>query len=293
MQNILITEIYIHLLINKRKRKLGMLHPVIKVLSEQINHWNLIYRMSKFEIKGSYQNHYLGTLWQFINPAIQILIYWIVFGIGIRGGKPIDGVPYLLWLLMGLIPWFFISPTMTQGSNAIYQKVSLVSKMNFPVSLLPTVKIVSNIKQFLVLMILLIFLLLVKGIPVSIYWIQIIYYFVCMIAFVFAFTLLSSTISTLIRDYQSFLSATMRMLLYLSPILWNPESRNVPEILSNILKLNPIYYIVDGIRDSFLGHDWFFEEPIYTLYFWCFTFVLLYFGAKLHLRFRENFVDYL
>ncbi|WP_226670841.1 ABC transporter permease [Metabacillus litoralis] len=270
-----------------------MFKPVIEILSEQFKHINLIYRMSRFEVKGAYQNHYLGTLWQFLNPIIQIMIYWIVFGIGIRGGQPVGEIPYILWLLMGLIPWFFISPSMIQGSNSIHQKVSLVSKMNFPVSLLPTIKIVSNSINFLVLMVILIALLLLSGVPVTIHWIQIFYYFICTIIFIFAFSLFSSTISTIIRDYQTFLSSMMRMLLYLSPILWNPESRNVPEILSNILKLNPIYYLIDGFRDSFLGEGWFFEDPTYTLYFWVFTLILLFFGAKLHMRFRENFVDYL
>jgi teichoic acid transport system permease protein len=182
---------------------------------------------------------------------------------------------------------------MIQGSNSIYQKVSLVSKMNFPVSLLPTIKIVGNSMQFLVLMTILIILLLINGIPITVYWIQLFYYFICIIAFVFSFSIFSSTIATLVRDYQTFLSSSMRMLLYLSPILWNPKGKGVPEILNNILQLNPIYYIIEGIRDSFLGNGWFFEHAIYTLYFWVFTLTLLYFGAKLHMRFRENFVDYL
>lgn len=90
-----------------------------------------------------------------------------------------------------------------------------------------------------------------------------------------------------------FLQSMMRMLLYLSPILWNPEGDLVPDWLSNILKLNPFYYIINGFRDSFLGRAWFFEDMIYTAYFWILTFVILYAGAHLHLKFRKNFVDYL
>lgn len=266
---------------------------VLQVINEQIKYSHLIMRMSRFEIKGNYQLHYLGPLWQFIYPMIQILIYWIVFGIGIRGGQPIGEIPYILWLLMGLIPWFFISPSMLQGSNSIHQKVSLVSKMHFPVSILPTIKIMSNSIQFFVLITILMFLLLVNGIDITIYWIQLFYYIFCMIAFVFSFSIFSSTISTLIRDYQTLLSATMRMLLYLSPILWNPKGEMVPDWLSNLLMLNPIYYIIDGFRNSFLSEGWFYQDIIYTLYFWFFILTLLYVGSILHIRFRENFVDYL
>ncbi|GFZ86529.1 teichoic acid translocation permease protein TagG [Compostibacillus humi] len=271
-----------------------MFKLIWQVFREQIENRKLIYRMATFEIKGMYQGHYLGSLWQFINPAIQIAIYWVVFGIGLRGGQTINSdIPYILWLLMGLIPWFFISPTMVQGSNSVYQKVSLVSKMNFPVSILPTIRIVGNSFQFFNLLLILFVLLLIYGVELSIYILQLPYYIFSLYVFLFAFTLFSSTLSTLIRDYQSFLQQVMRMFLYISPILWNPAGSQVPDWLTNVLRLNPFYYIIDGMRNSFLGDNWFFDDIVYTLYFWVLTFVILYFGVKIHMRFRKNFVDYL
>lgn len=265
-----------------------------ELFKEQWEHHNLIFRMAKFEVKGMYQIHYLGSIWQFINPIIQVGIYFVVFGIGLRGGRPIDGdIPFLLWLLMGLIPWFFISPTMVQGSNSIYQKVNLVSKMNFPVSLLPTIRIVGNSFQFLALLVVLFIITLLYGIFPSVQLLQLPYYLLSMYMFLFAFTIWSSTIATLIRDYQNLLQSMMRMILYLSPILWDPMGDRVPDWLGNILKLNPFYYIIEGIRSSFLGGDWFFEDPIYLLYFWTLTFIMLYFGSRMHFRFRKDFVDYL
>ncbi|GAE92462.1 teichoic acid translocation permease protein TagG [Gracilibacillus boraciitolerans JCM 21714] len=271
-----------------------MFNAVKTIIMEQIQNKRLIYRMSRFEVRADYQSHYLGTLWQFLTPIIQIVIYWIVFGVGLRGGgSSIGELPYIIWLLMGLIPWFFISPSMIQGSNSIHQKVSLVSKMNFPVSLLPTIKILSNSVQFIVLMLIFVVVLIINGVGISLFWIQLFYYFFCMFMFIFAFSLFSSTISMLIRDYQTFLSSTMRMLLYLSPILWDPTGDRVPPLLTNLLQLNPLYYIIDGIRNSFLGTAWFFDDLVYTSYFWVFTITLLLIGAKLHIHFREDFVDYL
>ncbi|NBJ68807.1 MULTISPECIES: ABC transporter permease [Clostridia] len=271
-----------------------MFKEIKQVLQEQIEYRSLIIRMATFETKGMYQGHYLGSLWQFISPALQVAIYWIVFGIGLRSNRTIDAdVPFILWLLMGLIPWFFIAPTVIQGSNSVHQKVSLVSKMNFPVSLLPTIKIVGNSFQFFILLFIMFFLLIVYGVDFSVHLIQLPYYIICLYLFLFSFTILSSTISTLVRDYQQLLQSMMRMLLYLSPILWNPESKGLPDFLSNILKLNPFYYIIDGIRSSILGSGWFFDDITYTLYFWFLTFLLLYFGSKSHLKFKKSFVDYL
>ncbi|MBR7797662.1 ABC transporter permease [Agaribacter marinus] len=275
-----------------------MFKAIRQVLKEQFKYRDLIFRMASFEVKGTHQIHYLGSFWQFLNPAIQIAIYWFVFGIGLRGGADVGNTPFFLWLIIGLIPWFFIAPTVTQGSNSVHQKIGLVSKMNFPVSLLPTIRIVSNSYQFFAMLALLIVVSLLYRIPLSIYTIQIIYYTISMYVFLFAFALVSSTISTLIRDFQVLLQSLMRMLFYLTPILWSTDLiiekfNKWGYIIENILKLNPFYYIIEGFRDSILGRSWFFEDPIYMGYFWVFTFALLYFGSMLHLKFRKNFMDYM
>ncbi|WP_047982589.1 ABC transporter permease [Ornithinibacillus contaminans] len=274
-----------------------MFKTVIKVLKEQIEFRDLIIRMALFENKGQYQIHYLGSLWQILNPVIQIGIYWFVFGT-IRGGAPVDGTPFFLWLVIGLIPWFYISPSIIQGSNSVYQRVGLVSKMNFPVSILPTIRIVGNSIQFFVMLAVLFIILLLYGVPFSIYYFQLVYYLFCLFIFLFAFSLLSSTIATLVRDYQTALQSVMRMLLYVSPILWNTDMitetfETIGPTIQNILKLNPIFYIIEGFRDSILGRGWFFEDGIYTLYFWSVIIALLYFGSKIHIRFRKDFMDYL
>ena len=227
-----------------------MFNSVRQVIKEQFEYRDLIFRMAMFENKGMYQIHYLGTLWQFLSPAMQVAIYWFVFGT-IRGGAPVEGTPFFLWLIIGLIPWFFISPSMIQGSNSVYQKIGLVSKMNFPVSILPSIRIVANSFQFGIMLAIMFVIALIYGVRPSFYNIQLIYYLICLFAFLFAFTLLSSTIATLIRDYQTALQSVMRMLLYLSPILWNTSliTDTFPTtgpLIENFLQLNPLFYILEG-----------------------------------------------
>ena len=62
--------------------------------------------MAQFQIKISNHNNYLGIAWELLNPALQIMVYWLVFGLGIRSNNPIDGVPFVLWLLVGISMWF-------------------------------------------------------------------------------------------------------------------------------------------------------------------------------------------
>jgi teichoic acid transport system permease protein len=264
---------------------------IIQVIKEQLLNLNLIFRLAFYDIKGKYLMHYLGIFWQFLNPAVQILIYWLVFGLGIRGGEPIGNVPFFVWLICGLIPWFFINPSITQGSNSVYSRLSLVSKMKFPVSILPSVTIVSNSFTFFVMLIVLIIILFINGITPNIYFIQLIYYLFCLFIFLFSFTLLFSTFSTIVRDFQSLLQTSMKMVFFLTPILW--DTSKLPDFAENILKLNPIYYLINGFRNTFLFKTWFFEDLASTLYFWTVTLIILFIGAKIHLKFRKRFVDYL
>lgn len=275
-----------------------MFNSIKVVIKEQLQYRTLIYQMALFELKGQHQNNFLGSFWQFLSPAIQITIYWFVFGIGLRGGADIDGTPFFLWLVIGLIPWFFIAPSITQGSSSVYQKIGLVSKMNFPVSVLPSIRIIANSQQFFIMIGILFFISFIYGKIPTLYTLQLIYYLICLYTFLLAFSLISSTLATLARDFQVFLQSIMRMLFYLTPILWDTSLLvnsfgEKGQLMENILKLNPLFYIIDGFRDSFLSRQWFFEDLIYTIYFWLVTFALLYFGAKLHLRFRNKFMDYL
>jgi teichoic acid transport system permease protein len=264
---------------------------ILHLIREQIENLNLIYRLAIYEIKGKYQSHYLGVLWQFINPVIQISIYWFIFGMGIRGGAPVNGVPFFIWMLLGLIPWFFISPTIIQGSNSVYSKVNLVSKMKFPVSVLPSIVIVGNSFSFILMLLALMLILFIYGINPGLYFLQLPYYLICLYVFLYSITLLFSTISTIIRDFQVMLQSLMRMLMYFSPILWKTDK--LPEIFQTILKLNPLYYIIEGFRKSFLGNGWFYQDLAYMTYFWSLTFLVLLLGSFAHLKFRRHFVDYI
>ncbi|XYM18498.1 teichoic acids export ABC transporter permease subunit TagG [Bacillus spizizenii] len=275
------------------------MNALVKIVKEQVTSFPLIVRLASYETKSKYQMNYLGVLWQFLNPLIQMLAYWFVFGMGIRNSKPVitgvGEVPFIVWMLAGLIPWFFISPTILDGSNSVFKRINMVAKMNFPISSLPSVVIASNLFSYFVMMGIYVIVLLASGVYPDLHWIQYFYYFICMIVFMFAFSLFNSTISVLVRDYQFFLQAVTRLLFFLLPVFWNITEqlgKNYPGLLP-VIKLNPIYYLIEGFRNSFLDGKWFFQDMKYTLYFWLFTLLLLTVGSILHMKFRDKFVDFL
>lgn len=267
------------------------MRSVVNLLKQQIEYLPLIIRLAIYEIKGKYQMHYLGVFWQFLNPMIQVSVYWFVFGVGIRKGAPVGDTPFFIWLLIGLVPWFFIAPTIVQASNSIYSKVNLVSKMKFPVSILPSIVIISNAFNFLVMFLVVTIILVFYGINIDIHIIQLPYYTICLFLMIYAVTIFTSTISALIRDFQLLVQSLMRMMFFLTPIIWSIE--NFDQKYHAIIKLNPFGYIINGFRETMLGKGWFYEDLAYTFYFWAVVLVTIFIGSKLHENFKNKFVDYL
>ncbi|MFR1798840.1 MAG: ABC transporter permease [Enterococcus casseliflavus] len=266
---------------------------IIAVLKEQIQHSGMILRMSRYEDKATYQSHYLGLAWQILNPAIQIGIYYLVFGLGVNNNRQVDGFPFIIWMLVGITAWFYISSSVLGASNSIHRQVGMVAKMKFPVSILPTINIVSNLSSYIPMVAIVVGSLLFTGNTPTVYWLQYFYYFFCMVSFLFAYGVLNATITVLVRDYHIFLQSVLRLLFYVSGPIWDINNRNMPVWLVKILRLNPFYYIIEGFRDSLLSRAWVWEKTTYTLIFWCLTLMLLILGSHLHMKFRARFVDYI
>ncbi|PAD40429.1 ABC transporter permease [Terribacillus sp. 7520-G] len=272
----------------------------ITVLKEQFKHFHLIRRISLYELRNNNNANYLGLAWEIISPVIQIAIYWLVFGYLISGGEgrkipnPSGGYfDFFPWLVSGLIIWMFFQPAATQGAKSIYSRLRLLSKMNFPMSVIPNITIFSKFYPHLILVVLTIILMQITGYPISIYMLQLPYFMIATFAFTYAFVLLMTTLTTLIRDIQLLLQATLRMVLYLTPILW--VSHKLPDPLVIVMKLNPLYYLVEGYRASLMGQNgWYFINSWeYTIYFWVVTAIIFMIGAALHIRFRRHFIDFL
>lgn len=265
---------------------------MFKVIREQISSFYLIRRLSLFELKSANNSHYLGILWELINPMIQIGIYYFVFGYGIRGGRAVEGIPYFYWMLAGILVWFFVNPAILDASKSIYTRIALIAKMSFPMSVIPTYVIISKFYQHLMLVGVIVAIFQFTGYPISIYYLSLPYYMFATIILLVAISLITSTLATIVRDVQMIVQAIVRMLLYLTPLLWTPE--RLPHIVQSVMKFNPLYYIAEGYRAALLGHSWYLIEHIkYTAYFWGLVFVLLFIGSALHLKFRNRFVDYL
>lgn len=265
-----------------------MIKSLKYVLKENFSNIYRIYSISKYELLSDMRDSKLGLFWNFANPTIQILTYWFVFGF-VMSRNSVDGISYLPWMLGGMVVWFFISPCITNGCNAIYSKINVITKMKFPVSILPTTVVMKELFNHFCLMIILVFLFSLYGFFPSLQWFELIYYLLSAIIFCIALSMVTSVLNMLARDTKKLISSCMRLLLYMTPILW--EITRLPEWLQGIIKLNPIYYIVNGYRDIFFYHNGIFAYTDIMISFWIITIALLFIGSFLIYKFKFKFID--
>ncbi len=259
------------------------------VLKENIHNIYRIYSISKYELLADIRDSKLGLFWNFANPLIQVLTYWFVFGYILNRGD-VGEIPYIYWMLGGMVIWFFISPCITNGCSAIHSKVNVITKMKFPVSILPATVVMKELFNHGCIMVILTIAFMLGGYHPSLHWLGLLYYLACAVIFAISLSMTTSVLNMLARDTRKLILACMRLLLYLTPILWTvPE--NIPVILQYILKANPIYYIVQGYRDCFFYHNGFLYYWKEMVIFWLITGLLLTIGSFMMYKFKFKFID--
>ena len=115
---------------------------VLTLPIELLQNRKLIMNLAKNDFKTKYAGSYLGIVWAFVQPIVTILVYWFVFSVGLKAGNVSD-YPFVLYLVSGIVPWFFFQDALNGGTNALMEYNYLVKKVVFKISVLPIVKMIS------------------------------------------------------------------------------------------------------------------------------------------------------
>lgn len=249
-----------------------------------------IFELAKKDFKARFLGSYLGILWAFINPIVTILILWFLFQIGFKA-RNIGNYPFSLWLLCGMIPWFFFSESLTNATGSIIDHDYLVKEFVFPVGILPMIKILSSLFVHFFFILLLVIILFFYKITYTINNIQIFYYLFATVIFVLGLSWITSSLVIFIKDISQIVAIILQFGFWITPIFWTLEM--LPTRYGFFFSLNPLYYITNGYRESFLSKQWFWEDPWHTLFFWIVTFVIWVIGAIIFKKLRPHFADVL
>jgi len=262
---------------------------------ELYNSRKLIKRLSINDFKKRYAGSYMGIVWALAQPVVTVVMYYIVFDrvFQSRAQAVSDGVevPYVLFLTAGLVPWFFFSEALTNGTTSLLEYNYLVKKVLFKISILPIIKIIAAMFIHVFFICVLLFIACVYGYYPSIYWLQLIYYVGCEFILVLSISYATCAIVVFFRDLLQIINIGLQLFQWATPILWNLDI--VPDKYKWIFKLNPMTYIVEGYRNAIYGDTWFFEHFYSSTYFWIFVVAVFCIGSLIFKRSKPHFADVL
>ena len=250
----------------------------------------LLWELTKKDFQIRYLGSYLGMIWAFIQPAITVLIFWFVFQVGFKS-MPVENFPFILWLVTGMFPWFFINDSISGATGAIVENSYLVKKVVFRVSLLPIVKIISAFIVHLFFIGVMLLMYLVYGYVPTVYSWQLLYYMAAALCLLLGISWLTSALMVFLKDVGQLIAMVLQFGFWMTPIFWN--FKIIPPEYAIYLKLNPAYYIIEGYRNCFIYQRWFWQDWNLTLYYWFVTLVVLLAGAVAFKKLRPHFADVL
>jgi teichoic acid transport system permease protein len=229
------------------------------IFREHVDYRTQIFQLAAADIIKTYRGSALGWMWAGIKPSVTIFVFWFAFDIGLRAAKPVEGYPFFLWLLAGIVPWFYMNEMITQGSKTLSRYNYLVTKIKFPVSTISTFVSISKLYVHLALLAVVVIIFQLFGYPMDIYFLQLPLYTMLMFLFFTAWSLFAAPLSAISKDFANVVKSFVTAIFWMSGILWDAHRVDI-EWLRKILLFNPVTFFASGYRNVFIYKRWFFED---------------------------------
>lgn len=237
----------------------------------------------KKEIRGKYKGSFLGILWSFLNPLLQVAVYAIVFPYIMRVETP----NYLQYLIVGIIPWTFFITVINQGMIAVRMNAGIIKKVYFPREILPISVAISGLVNFFISCIIVLIFCVFGGLGIS--WHLILLPLIALIQFIFTLGLVLalSAINIYIKDTEYIVQFIINMLFYATPILY--PATLFPEKIRWVLYLNPLTGIIDAYRDIFMYHQ--MPGLMSILYLVVVAVIIFFVGLAIFRKLEKGFAE--
>ncbi len=245
---------------------------------------DLFYFLVWKNIKVMYAQTVLGFAWAILQPLIQIVVFSIVFGKVAR--VPTEGIPYVLFSSVAIIPWTYMQSAMTQSSQSLVQGQGMLGKVYFPRLIFPISPVLARLVDFVISIVIVLILMIYFQIPPTwnLLYLPVFVLFMTMIPAGIGMWL--SAIAIRYRDVKYAMPFILKMLIYSAPIVYSASS--IPDTYRFIYSLNPIVGVIEGFRATLLGlpMPWEFIWPGFLT-----AIALLIGGAMYFKKMEKIFVD--
>ncbi|UNT95829.1 ABC transporter permease [Allobaculum mucilyticum] len=216
----------------------------MKSIREFYEYRELLKTNVRKDIRGRYKGSFLGVLWTFLTPLLQVLVYYIVFPYLMAGGMP----NFLVYLITGIFPWNFFQTSIVGATGCIKANEGVVKKVYFPRKILVLSQILSGLVNYFISIPIMLIFCVVFHIPLTwnVLWLPVIGLVEAL--FIYGCGLILAAINVYVQDVANIVQFLLNLAFYGTPIVYSLSLFPSKNILAVMIRLNPLTMIVDMTR---------------------------------------------
>ncbi|MBI3899643.1 MAG: ABC transporter permease [Gammaproteobacteria bacterium] len=243
---------------------------------------DLFYFLVLRDIKVLYAQTILGFLWAILNPLIQIALFTVIFGRVAHIDT--DGIPYVLFATLAIVPWTYMSETMTQSSQSLVAEQHMLGKVYFPRIFFPLTPIIAKLVDFSIALLLIAIAMVYYRVAPTWQLLYLPFFLVLMMMVPAGIGMWLSSLAIRFRDVKFAMPFVIRMLIYTAPILYTASA--IPDDYRWLYSMNPLVAVIEGFRASLLG----LEMPWKFIFPGVITSVVIFLSGTLYFRKMERII---
>jgi ABC-type polysaccharide/polyol phosphate export permease len=217
-------------------------------LSNLFRYRGLIWSLVARDLKARYRGSVLGFFWTFVNPLLLLLVYSFVFTTIMPNNVP--GVqPYALFMFCGILPWTWFSSSLSEAAGSLISGGNLIKKVLFPAEILPLVRVLANMVNYLLGLLILIPCLIYYHrlhLSFNLLWFPVAV--VVQLVFTGALALILASLTVHFRDIRDLLANILMLWFFATPIIYPWFQENVRRF-KFLFDVNPFTHIVISYQE--------------------------------------------
>ncbi len=219
------------------------------------------------ELRAQHMNTLLGNLWFLVNPLLQTVIYYLVFGLLLGTDRGLDN--FMVYLVVGVLTLGYFNQTINKASRSIEANQTLIRSLYFPRAVIPAAGALTNLYTYLPSFGVMLVVALITGESVSLRWLALPPILGCLFLFVSGAGFLFARLGSVFRDLSNIIPHGTRLLFYASGTIFDPTKFTTNPAVLVWFEINPIYQFLTLIRWALMDLEtpgWFWiAAPIWAL----------------------------
>ena len=203
------------------------------------------------QLRATNMDTVLGNLWFLVNPALQMIVYWLMFGVLLDVDRGVDN--YIGYLVVGVLTFSYVTGALMASARCMDSNLTLIRSMYFPRAVIPISTLLSNLYTFVPSLLVMIVVVVATGELPTWRWLLLPVIVAGLSLLLLGVVFITARIGKQLPDLHTLLPHLTRLLFYCSGVLFAPAAFTSNELALLLFDINPFFDFVELLRWSLMG----------------------------------------